>query len=846
MNGRLRWLMALCLAGTSVQADVRLQGHQHIGDSQSATYTPSDPVRRERMLSFPSRFHLTQPTTITSVTFENAISLNNSIQAMVIDGVVYNGSLSGSTFTLSASVTLSAGTHSIAPDPGCLDQNNNATICTGSANQNDISFSALVLDSAQSSTSLMFNQRRNIGDDNDVNDDYEANPTELDAWYPDSSDGASVTESFELVSAAVLSEIRFYRVREIENAVGIVSVNGAQVGTLPINTSGQLHDPAVVYPALSLAAGKHSVTVEAGGTTNLDTFSWDDMILIFGSPTGGQLGSFNAVDSDQNAVSGRIRTKIAAQTESVDVVALSVSGAITDTVFSDVVAVELLDAQDDSGAFDANGCRSSWSVLQPLGTLSFDVLDAGRKTFSFAYADVLRKARLRLSSGTSVACSTDAFAIRPSSLQIQASHANSTTAGTVEVLNETTSGGTKTHRAGQAFTIQIRGRNAAGNVTTQYDGLPELSVASTIEGPISGAISANNWTNNGSGTLRTDEARYSEAGTFNLQARDAEFAIVDADDPSPNRYVVSTTTGVGRFTPDHFRLLEINTPELGSACGSFTYLGQDFSFAIEPEVEIEMVNASGARTLNYTLDSDLQKLPANASSAVTALNATSLAPVALSLAGGTDPISILSNARAQVRFGVDRLYTAPRTTPEVPHELEISLTGTITDSDGITYADPQLFPLVFGDDTVGNGLGFGAGSKSFVFGRMFIRNAYGSEIHPLTVTFGAEFYFQGGDEQYGVQTADSCTPAPTLWLTGALAASTSAVGTSGLNLGLGTTTLQAPNPVATGNLNVFVLGPAWLGADTNGDDVYSEPVTGQASFGVFRQLEEQIYLRETY
>ena len=847
-------LLALC--AVPAIADIRIPGDQHIGDEESSTYSPRDPVLRERMLAFPTRFHLTQPSTITAVTFENAVSLNNHIQAMVIDGTSYAGTLSGSTYTLASPVTLSAGTHTIAPDPGCLDDSNLATDCVEDANENDISFSALVLSSPQTTTSVHFARRRNIGDDNDQDDNYEANPRDVNAWYPDASDGLSVTQSFNLSAQRVLSEIRVYRLREVDVANNTVSINGVVVGTFPVN-NGNLTDPHVIYPKLSLAAGTHSITVTSGdfGDGNRDTHSFDDIILVFGSPSGGQLGSFNAVDSGGNALTGRITTKRAGASSTVDIVAINTLATALNTLFNGTVTVELMNAADDSAVFNANGCRSSWTPVQTLGTVIFNPLDLnpGRKSFSFTYNNVLRKARLRMSSGGSVACSTDAFAIRPNSFGIQVSHANSTTAGTTELLNDTGVVGSKVHRAGQPFTVRVTARNASGATTSDYDGTVELSLASVIQGPIPGVLGAQTWTSS-SGVLRSDNVTYSEAGTFTIKARDAEYAIIDADDTDGNATstgrVVESTAGVGRFTPDHFRLLSRNTPTLAAGCGAFTYLGQAFTVDTIPQAELIAVNASGARTLNYTDNSQLYKLPSNAGVPSWAGQhypdpLAAGIPVSISATSGLHPFTNRLGGQITVRFGIASDLTAPRTLPEAPYDLEIQLTaGSMVDSDGVTYADPYVFPLTFGDDTPGNGISFGTGTNTFAFGRLFVRNAYGSELSPLAVTYGTEFYDANGG--YGVQTADNCTTAPVVTLSGALAAATSVTGITGVTAGLGALTLAAPNPTATGSVDLSASGPAWLGDDTNGDTVYAEAAEGQASFGVFRQSERQIYLRETY
>lgn len=849
---RLLAFLLLCLGGPA-SADIRLEGNQHIGDNQSSTFIPADPVNRQRMLAYPTRFHLSQPTTITAVRLENAISLDGQIEAIWIDGIALAGTLSGSTFNLSSAITLSSGIHTIFPDPGCHDASNVRTECP-LGEENDIGFSAMTLVSAQTSTSIMLSQRRTIGDDNDQNDDYEANPTEVNAWYPDTPEGLSTTIPFTLSQPRVLSEVRVYRLREVNVVSGAVTVDGTSIGTFPANL-GTMTDPLVLEPGLALAAGNHALTITSGAidASNRDTFSWDDIILVFGSPVSGQLGNFNAVNSGANAVTGRLTTRRAGVSSTVDLVALEPSSGSINALYLGTVTVQLLDAADDSGALDASGCRSSWSVAQTLGTTTFGALDLGRRAYTFSYGNVLRKARIRVVGAASSGCSTDAFAIRPDSLAVTVSHANASTAGTSSVLNEGSSGGSNTHRAGQPFTIQVRGRNAATSTTSNYDGTVELRVASTGVGAVPGTLSTQSWTAS-AGTLRTDNARYTEAGTFTLGVRDAEFAIVDAADTPAADRVISSSVIVGRFTPDHFRLLSRNTPALAAACGTFTYIGQPFGFSILPLAEIEAVSASGSRVLNYT--GNLFKLGSQVgASSANALNPLSGNPVVLDttlITTNDTRVTALTQGRARISFGNAATtgssvqVSVPRATPEPAFDLEVQLqAGAIVDSDGVSYADPTVLPLVFGDASAGNGIAFAVGTRSQRFGQFFVRNGYGSELLPLDLPYGAET-FVSLDQGFQQELADSCSAVSATALSGDLAANTSVSSIGTLLLGQGAIQLAAPNPLATGNVTLTIGGPSWLGTDADGNGIYDEPASGQASFGLYRQAEDQIYQRETF
>ncbi len=839
-------LGALCLPG---RADIRLEGHQHIGDLQSTQFIPADPVTRARMLSYPTRFHLTQTTTITGVKFVDPVSIENQIIAVYLNGVANAGSLNGAgdEFTLNSPVTLSAGIHTIFTDGGCFGPDKSVFTNCGTAEENDFSFSALILRSAQTSNSINLTQRRTIGDDNDSNDDYEEDLTAVNPWYPDTTEGLFVDIPFTLSQSRVLSEIRFYRMRGVQSSNGQVQINGVTVGNL-VGLDRVLYDPFTISPApgVTLAAGTHTLRVDSGAIsdTNRDTFSWDDLILIFGQPAGAStLGSFNVVGKGGNGLSGTIKTQISDKNVDVDIVALNLLKNGINSLYVGTVNLKLLNAADDSGTLDASGCRSSWTTLADLGNTSFGTGDGGRKSVSPKYYGATRIARF-LATDTvtgNYGCSVDAFAIIPDGFNITASHATPTTPGTVEKLDNTGTGsGSKFHRAGRPFTISVEALKAPN-----YDGTVELEISSLIRGNGSGQLTADTWS--GTGTRVSNNARYSEVATFNLRAFDSTYANIDAADTLAANRTVAATKGVGRFTPDHFRLQTQITPVFNTSCGFFIWMGQPFAYQTLPQATIQAVNVAGGRTLGY--NGDLYKSPTVGASTFNAINRATLDPVALDLSGVSgNEVSIVQIGPGLVRvsYGLDNSsLIVPKVNPRSNMQLDIEhVSGAITDSDGVTYADPFVTPLKFGDASANNGIAFSAPGNRFRFGRLFVRNGYGSELEPLNMVYGVETYV--GDLQGYSPINDNCTPAPATALSGDLAGVTSVSSVSTVSAGLGQIQLAAPSPVTVGNVILTIAGPSWLGRDDNGDGIFNEAASGQGTFGVFREADEQIYMRETY
>jgi hypothetical protein len=844
--------LAFCIVPGLVSADVTLFGAQHIGDSERADMAPSDPVRRAQEASNSSRFHLSQTTTITGVRLgAPRVYQNRNVERVLIDGTSRNGDFDdpSHTFEFDAPLTLPAGVHTIAVDPGCLNNGGNPQACPGN-NENDVSFGSLILRSAQTTTSRSFNRRRHIGDDDEgTNDDY------LGRYYPDPLDpppgNVRVDESFSIEVNRVLNQIQFYRLRDVETSAGShaqVLIDGVPVAVL--STSGS---PLVLPVVMPLAAGTHTLSVIAGsnGPGNRDSISWDDILLFFSAPSGGTPGRFNAVDPGEAAVNGSIRTKVAGSAFALDIVALDLDGSSLLPGYAGSVTVELLDAGNDAGALDPFGCRSSWTALQSFGPLDFSASDQGRRALTLGYGNLLRVARVRVvDTATGIGgCSVDTFAIRPAEFAVQASHDGPTTAGTLQALDEIGTGGTHTHRAGQPFTVRATARAASGSALSAYTGSPILSVQSTIEGTQAGTLIPGSWS--GTGTRRTDGARYTEAGTFNLQVTDSIFADVDADDTTLSQREFSGTVGVGRFTPDHFRLVSRNTPSFQPACGTFGYVGQPFDYESDaaPEAIVEAVNAAGGRTLNY--EGELAKLPSNLGPSIYRAVNGSGASVSLDAAAVPSPDNAVIGQgggtaritwRSQARLAVVRTAT-----PIAPFDLEIELQAAhLQDADGVLYADPAADPLKFGVAAAGGGIAFTGGGKQQRYGRLFVRNAYGPETLPLNVVYGVERY-AGTTTGFGSNLADSCTLPGAVTLADGIAASTSVQSISApVVAGQGVIRLAPPAGAQTGTLDVKLGGDAWLLLpDANGDGV-GDPAVGQAAFGRFREPDRRIYQRETY
>jgi hypothetical protein len=177
-------------------------------------------------------------------------------------------------------------------------------------------------------------------------------------------------------------------------------------------------------------------------------------------------GSFNAFDSAtaSGAITGFIKTKIAASAFTLDIVALNTTGTGVLSTFTGGMAVELVDA--------SSGYCSTFPAIGTTQSINFTGTNAGRKTVSFSESNAWQNVRIRMKypilSPTKIICSSDNFAIRPDHFVVAATDTNWTSAGLSRTLNASASSSTPTLKAGQPFTLTITAYNASNTVTTGY------------------------------------------------------------------------------------------------------------------------------------------------------------------------------------------------------------------------------------------------------------------------------------------------------------------------------------------------------------------------------------------
>lgn len=578
------------------------------------------------------------------------------------------------------------------------------------------------------------------------------------------------------------------------------------------------------------------------------------------------IGGFNAYEQNTAAgsVEGVIETKVAGTSFILDVIAVNDKGDAVLTNYNKQVRIDLLDASDNSVPFDANGCRSTWSVIQTVTPdPEFTNADNGRISVTFQENEAWRDVRVQITSltgPTKRGCSNNNFAIRPAALVVSATDLDWQTAGTTRTLNNISETGVTLHKAGRSFTLQAEAVNSSGATTTNYAGEPADSILSqcgTLACPATldlGTLSTGAWSPSSGGTVLTNTATYNEVGAFNLVLKDRTFADVDIDDTAEaDRYIQSNLLNVGRFVPDHFLLAATNTPEFLTfndaicATRSFTYIGQAFGYATEPVIGITARNASGGTTTNYA--GDLWKITeTDVDQTYSASNSldTGLIKLPTVTSNGNGTGTITPNGSDLLAF--------TRNGTVAPFDADISLAVSVTDADGVDDNGDAVF------DGGGIGISFDSGNE-FRFGRLVLRNAFGPEILPLTIPLLAEYY---DGSAFMPNSADYCTGYDATGGNLSLTAyypqlnegETTPDGAGTLISGqydpANPMFLTAPGETNHGSADLSLGVDNWLrfdwdGIDQNSDgDLNDDDPAARATFGIYKGNPRVIYMREVY
>ena len=525
------------------------------------------------------------------------------------------------------------------------------------------------------------------------------------------------------------------------------------------------------------------------------------------------LGSFNAFDTGTTtgAITGLIQTKVSGTAFNLTIAALNATRSASALfVGGSQYTVQLLDATT-AGTPDANGCDTvNWPVIQSNTNLVPGAV--ARFNTAFTVANAYKKVRVRIflqTTPTTNGCSSDQFAIRPSTLAVAAydsTYQAAATAGTARALANSAATGGNVHSAAIAgvtalpFTLRATAKNSSGTTISTYQsqgGVPTQVVGSGAcvdygNGCTNGTlvVAVGSWAAAASSGSVTGErettANYDEAGAFTLQIEDMTFADADIPDGSSTaqRYVPAAAAAtIGRFVPSQFVVTTTNTPQLKAYCGvgaaAFTYIGQKFAYrsTLEPQARITAQNSGGNITTNYrgSTATTFHLTKAMVSQTYANLGSGSLDDALAKLADGAMTLTVNSGAGASgngtaalTLSSNDRLlFTRNTAAPSNAFNAAIRLTVAAGDTSetGVTGNPASITTTTSGVfDNGGTGIQFVDTGNTLVtttnnlgpfrYGRLRLSNAVGSERLSLNMPIQAEYWVNNG---FTKNTDDTCT-----------------------------------------------------------------------------------------
>lgn len=583
-------------------------------------------------------------------------------------------------------------------------------------------------------------------------------------------------------------------------------------------------------------------------------------------------GDFNCLEarepvSGTDLRAGRLYTKLAGTAFGFDVAALKSDGTReTNYVVSGgsprTVTVELVDAS--SGGACSALPRLDPSVVQAV---TFTNADAGRKaimpvTVNRAWRNVKCRVTDATVSPSKVACSTDAFAIRPTAFA-----SVTTSVATADTASGASTTATPRLKAGGTH-FDLTATAIAG-----YDGTPTIDNAlidahagAVRPGEVAGGFGA---AVSSTGVASGSGFTYSEVGYFRFKPNgvyDDGFTSIDTSggdctDDFSNTLDVTTkkygckfanraeTEWFGRFVPDHFTLVRSSiTP----ACSSgFSYMDQPFGV----KYEIEARNAGGTKTANYHGGFAKATVSRVAENNDEGVDRASRMRISITEPGWMN---------GSLDFNDNGFKFLRETMPDGSFDA-LTLGVSLKDNDGdmSMLESMDMNAATSGSCTSTgncNAKALSSSPTTVRYGRMTVGRVHQFlENKSLTVPLTAEYYAGAAFTNNGLDSCTSLGNASLLRLDnnqqvnqldgtidiGTGSTSVSGFGTfssEGLSLGL-----SAPGAGNSGFTDITPqLGSMpWLRYDWDGNGTPEDP-TGRASWGMYRGNKNVIYLRERW
>jgi len=593
-----------------------------------------------------------------------------------------------------------------------------------------------------------------------------------------------------------------------------------------------------------------SVTSPAATTTPLQCYKGStagDCAMVFSNGSCG----LDAVEVGKANNTPIYTKRIGGGTLTLDVLAMN-SGVINTSATSTVSATLVT----------ASGTGCSTTPVSDTVAFTYTGANAGRRSVTFTPTTAARDVRVRMVSGSLVQCSSDNFAIRPSTLTVTASGVGADTSGASATATPVLKAGTTT------FTFSPS--TSAGYNGTLY-----------VNGEMADTLQSNAGSVDGVGVVPpalptvANQLTYSEAGYFRLLPYgiydNGEFASVDANKgpaecftdsdlgtdvaPSDPNVVdangklgcyfgnTAATTYFGRFIPDHFALSNGSIVHRSAiaACSAatFSYMGEQ----MRPTFTLTAQNGNGDTTLNYAgtfarLNPATQlglgvindpaapavRTPFPACTATPAHPCHTPGTVAGTFVAGeavdmAAPLTVYRGAAAVGPYDALKVGIAP------------------VDADGVKLDTYTIDTVNVTAGTANHGL---VDTGIARYGRLYLANGYGSELLSLPLKASAQFWNGTG---YVLNSLDSCTP----MLASDFTMDSYSGGISAANMTMAKVSSGGPLVAGVGKMVLAKPSPA---PTAKGSAVLRSaypylPGAGRATFGVYKSG-PVIHVRETY
>jgi hypothetical protein len=603
-----------------------------------------------------------------------------------------------------------------------------------------------------------------------------------------------------------------------------VSLTGSGAGTFTLSSNGLTTTPLNGTRCWNTSNNTASCTYTISNVACVSDFECLESGLTY--------QNLNSNPSARNP----LYTKVSGTGFTFDVVALQSDGTQATTyTASSGITVELF----DDSATPQPAC-SAYNGPVASQNISFTSGNAGRVTLptNLVINRAYRKLRCRVrDSGAAVTgCSSDQFAVRPSTFTVTSTgSADADTTG----VNTTA---TPRIRAGASFSLTANSNVLGYNGTPQIDNTKVAAHAGALQnGSVLGNFALANAAN---GNSTGNAFSYSEVGYFRLSSfgvYDDTFTAIDsANGDCAAGFIASggknacgfgnlgNTGYFGRFIPDHFAVTSgANTP----ACSTvFTYFGQD---GLSTAFSLIAQNLANATTQNYT--GSYAKLGVNTWANFN-FTASPLPAGSVLSASTTAPTGSWANGIANV---VAKHVVSMPSAASAPTNLTIS--AAPVDADSVTMPLSAV-----------------AAASPFRFGRLFVANSYGSELLPLSVPIEAQYW---NGLAYQRNQLDSCTviPANTVQMrnyrANLNACETQLTGAGSVSQGKANLNLSKPGAGNSGSVELSINLNAAAGNTCNSATASvagssatpwfgnSNP-SARATFGIYKS--PVIYLRENF